>query len=230
MTAAPEPTPSRDQQTPKIRVMLVDEYALIRSGVRRILESEPDITVVVEAETPAEAVQAAAAVACDVIIMRTIAPKPDLLDAAQEIRRIRPGSSVLVLSQCPELRSVKSAMSAGATGYLLLKKALETDLARAVRALAAGDHFLSPELSGILAQSLTPESSGDVDRIEKLTGREKQVLQLIARGKSCREIAGLLGLSVNTVAVHRANVKNTLGVHKTAALVALAVQRGLVTD
>jgi DNA-binding NarL/FixJ family response regulator len=230
MPVSTEPTPLRDDEhAPKIRVLLADESALIRSGVRRILEAESDIAVVAEADTPAEAVQAALLTEADVVVMRAIAPNSELLAAAQEIRRIRPRCSVLVLSQCPELRSVRSAMNAGAAGYLLLKKALETDLARAVRALAAGDHFLSPELSGILVQQLTP-TSGDADRIEKLTGREKQVLQLIARGKSCREIAGMLGLSVNTVAVHRANVKNTLGVHKTAALVALAVQRGLVAD
>jgi DNA-binding NarL/FixJ family response regulator len=113
------------------------------------------------------------------------------------------------------------------SGYIL-KSALETDLTRAVRAVAQGQQYLSPELSGVLIKALRDRDEPDDDKFDKLTDREKQVLQYIAHGKSNKEIASILGLSVNTIAVHRANLMSTLGVHKAAELVLYAVRKGLV--
>ena len=121
---------------------------------------------------------------------------------------------------------MRSALDAGVAGYIL-KNALENDLTRAVRAVAAGQQYLSPELSAVVIRALQGKAEQD-DPWDQLTEREKQVLQLIAHGKSNKEIAVLLNLSVNTVAVHRANLMSTLKVHKAAELVLYAVKKGLV--
>jgi DNA-binding NarL/FixJ family response regulator len=122
---------------------------------------------------------------------------------------------------------VRNALDAGVKGYIL-KNALETDLTRAVRVLASGGQFLSPELSELAIRSLRGTDNNAEDAFSRLSAREIQVLRLIALGKSNKEIAAILGLSANTVAVHRTNLMNTLGVHKTAELVLLAVKKGLV--
>jgi two-component system, NarL family, response regulator NreC len=156
-------------------------------------------------------------------------PDANGIHAAREILRDRPETRVLVLSMYSDAQYVRSALDAGVSGYIL-KSALETDLTRAVRAVAAGQQYLSPELSHVLIRALREkqDSPQEPDTFDQLTQREKQVLQLIAHGKSNKEIASLLNLSVNTVAVHRANLMSTLGVHKAAELVLYAVRKGLV--
>jgi DNA-binding NarL/FixJ family response regulator len=150
------------------------------------------------------------------------------LHAAREILKQRPSTRILILSMYSDEQYVRNALDAGAHGYIL-KGALETDMIRAVRAVAAGQQYLSPELAGALIRALQSKTATpDEDPYERLTQREKQVLQLIAHGKSNKEIAVLLDLSVNTVAVHRANLMNTLQIHKAAELVLYAVKRGLV--
>jgi DNA-binding NarL/FixJ family response regulator len=135
-------------------------------------------------------------------------------------------SRTIPRSRCSAKRA--NALDAGVKGYIL-KNAIETDLTRAVRAVANGEQYLSPELSGVLIRAIqTGSFESSNDPYDKLTQREKQILQLIAHGKSNKEIAVLLDLSVNTVAVHRANLMSTLGVHKTAELVLFAVKKGLV--
>ena len=142
------------------------------------------------------------------------------------ILRERPQTRVLILSMYADEQYVRSALDAGVAGYIL-KNALDNDLTRAVRAVAAGQQYLSPELSAIVIRALQGKGESD-DPWDQLTEREKQVLQLIAHGKSNKEIAVVLGLSVNTVAVHRANLMSTLKVHKAAELVLYAVKKGLV--
>ena len=141
---------------------------------------------------------------------------------------VRPGTKVLILSMYSDEQYVKNALDAGAKGYIL-KNAIENDLTRAVRAVAAGEQYLAPELSSVLIRAIqTGSFDKSTDPYDRLTQREKQVLQLIAHGKSNKEIAVMLDLSVNTVAVHRANLMSALGVHKTAELVLFAVKKGLV--
>ena len=140
----------------------------------------------------------------------------------------RPGTRILILSMYSDEQYVRNAIDAGAHGYIL-KGSNGPDMVKAVRAVAAGQQYVSPELSGALIRAWQAKTAqGETDPYDRLTQREKQVLQLIAQGKSNKEIAVLLDLSVNTVAVHRANLMNTLQLHKAAELVLFAVKKGLV--
>jgi DNA-binding NarL/FixJ family response regulator len=214
-----------------IRVLLADDHALVRQGFRRILEDEPDIVVAGEASGGAQAIELERTLSPDVVVMDLAMPEINGLHAAIEMLRRRPGCRVLMLSMHADPQYVRNALDAGVKGYIL-KNALETDLTRAVRVLAGGGQFLSPELSELAIRSLRgTEDGGDGgDAFSQLSAREIQVLRLIALGKSNKEIATLLGLSANTIAVHRTNLMNTLGVHKTAELVLLAVKKGLVEN
>jgi DNA-binding NarL/FixJ family response regulator len=210
------------------RVLLADDHALVRQGFRRILEDEPEITVVGEASNGLEAFELARAHTPDVVVMDMAMPEMNGIQATAEILKHAPETRVLILSMYSDVQYVKNALDAGAKGYIL-KNAIETDLTRAVRTVAGGEQYLSPELSGLLVKAIQAGSFEAVgDAFEKLTPREKQILQLIAHGKSNKEIAAMLNLSVNTVAVHRANLMNTLQLHKTAELVLFAVRKGLV--
>ena len=222
----PESSANRSSTSGAIRVVLVDDHALVRQGFRRILEDEPGIQVVGEGGSGAEAVKLATTQKPDVIVLDMAMPDMNGLHAARMILRERPQTRVLILSMYSDEQYVRSALDAGVHGYIL-KNALETDLTRAVRAVAAGQQYLSPDLAGVVIRALQGKTEGE-DPWERLTEREKQVLQLVAHGKSNKEIAVLLDLSVNTVAVHRANLMSTLKVHKAAELVLYAVKRGLV--
>jgi DNA-binding NarL/FixJ family response regulator len=210
-----------------IRIVLVDDHALVRQGFRRILEEDPGLQVAGEAGSAEEGISLVRQQRPDVVLMDMAMPDANGIQAAREILRERPETKVLVLSMYSDAQYVRSALDAGVSGYIL-KSALETDLTRAVRAVAAGQQYLSPELSGVLIKALRDRDEPEDDKFDKLTDREKQVLQYIAHGKSNKEIASILGLSVNTIAVHRANLMSTLGVHKAAELVLYAVRKGLV--
>jgi DNA-binding NarL/FixJ family response regulator len=214
------------QQAGAIRVVLVDDHALVRQGFRRILDDEAGIAVVGEGGSGAEAVELARTQKPDVVVLDMSMPDMNGLHAARMILRERPQTRVLILSMYSDEQYVRSALDAGVHGYIL-KSALETDLTRAVRAVSQGQQYLSPELSSVVIRALQGKSEAE-DPWERLTEREKQVLQLIAHGKSNKEIAVVLSLSVNTVAVHRANLMSTLKVHKAAELVLYAVKKGLV--
>jgi DNA-binding NarL/FixJ family response regulator len=210
-----------------IRVLLVDDHALVRQGFRRILEDESDIEVVGEASGGLEAIELDRQLEPDVIVMDMAMPDVNGVHAAAEILRRQPSRRILMLSMYSDEQYVRSALEAGVSGYIL-KNALETDLTRAVRALAAGSQFLSPDLSDIAIRHLRGEDTGGDDPFSRLSQREIQVLRLIAQGRSTKEIAALLGISANTVAVHRTNLMNTLGVHKATELALVAVKKGLV--
>jgi len=201
----------------EITVLLVDDHSLVRKGFRRILEDEPDIRVTGEAGDGSQALQLAQELKPQVIVMDMAMPGLNGMQATIEILKVLPKTAILMLSMYSEENYVRNALNAGAKGYIL--KNAEVDLPAAIRRLAAGHQVIGP---GLLSDNHPPESDG------KLTAREKQVLQLIAEGKSNKEIAGLLGLSVNTVSVHRANIMEALGIHRTAELVLYAVQKGLV--
>jgi DNA-binding NarL/FixJ family response regulator len=214
--------------SPSIRVVLVDDHALVRQGFRRILEDDPDLTVVGEASNGTDAIALVKKTDPDVVVMDMAMPEMSGLHATMEIIKQRPGTKVLILSMYSDEQYVRNALDAGAKGYIL-KSAIENDLTRAVKAVAAGEQYLAPELSSVLIRAIQAGSFEKAsDPYDRLTQREKQVLQLIAHGKSNKEIAVMLDLSVNTVAVHRANLMSALGVHKTAELVLFAVKKGLV--
>lgn len=203
----------------EITVVLAEDHALVRKGFRRMLEDDPAIKVVGEACDGSEAVALAKSLQPDVIVMDMAMPGLNGIQATMEIARQAPGVAVLMLSMYSEEAQVKNALAAGARGYIL-KNAIDIDLNAAVKRVAAGQKVIGP---GLLSDSPSMPDPGD-----KLTGRERQILQLIAEGKSNKEIAALLGLSVNTVSVHRANLMQALGIHRTAELVLYAVRRGLV--
>ena len=203
----------------EISVLLVDDHSLVRKGFRRILEDDPEIRVIGEAADGAEAVKLAQQLQPQVIVMDMAMPGLNGMQASIEILKILPKTAILMLSMYSEENYVRKALEAGAKGYIL-KDAMDIDLAAAIKQVAAGQKVVAP---GLL--SSTPEADPDHG---KLTNREKQILQLIAEGKSNKEIAALLDLSVNTVSVHRANLMEALGIHRTAELVLYAVRKGLV--
>jgi DNA-binding NarL/FixJ family response regulator len=213
----------------KIRVLLAEDHTLVRQGFRRILEDDPRITVVGEASTGLSAIQLAKDVKPDIVVMDLAMPELGGLEASAEILKDLPDTKILILSMYSNDAYVRKAFEIGAKGYIL-KNAIEVDLTRAVIALAEGGAYMSPGVSNVVIESLKAGSFEDKsqDPYERLTLREKEVLQLIAQGKSNKEIAALLNISVNTVAVHRAHVMETLGLHRTAEIVLYAVRRGLI--
>jgi DNA-binding NarL/FixJ family response regulator len=203
----------------KLSILLVDDHSLVRTGFRRIIEDEPDLTVVGEAASGEEAVRMAKELKPEVIVMDCALQGMSGLAATRAILEESPSIAVLVLSMHSEETLVRQAFDAGARGYIL-KNAVDVDLVSAIRRVAAGETVLAAELSR--AATLKGE------RPSALTARELEILQLIVDGKSNKEIADDLGLSANTVAVHRANIMDALGIHKTAELVVYAIRNGLV--
>ncbi len=203
----------------EITVLLVDDHSLVRRGFRRILEDEEGMTVIGEASNGIEAIRTAYELKPKVVVMDLSMPELDGVQATKEIVKHLPGTEVLVLSMHSDDNYVRNALDAGAKGYLL-KSAIDVDLVGAIRSVAEGKRYIGPGLKYVAQQQ--------DDEINRLTGREKQVLQLIAQGKSNKEIAGLLELSVNTVSVHRANLMEKMNIHRTAELVLFAIRKGLV--
>jgi DNA-binding NarL/FixJ family response regulator len=204
----------------KIRVLLADDHALVRRGFRRILEDDEAIEVVGEAANGDEAVALTSALKPAVIVMDVAMPGTNGLAATKKILADHPDVAVLMLSMHSEETLVRQSLDNGARGYIL-KNALDLDLASAVKRVAAGETVIDPSVNK------PPSLKGE--RTHGLTPRELEVLQLICSGMSNKEIAEELDLSVNTVAVHRANIMNALGLHKTAELVVYAISNGLVT-
>jgi DNA-binding NarL/FixJ family response regulator len=205
--------------TDKITVLLVDDHALVRRGFRRLLEDDAAIQVVGEGSNGEDAIRLTTELKPQVIVMDAAMPGTGGLEATRTILARHPKAAIIMLSMHSEETLVRQALKAGARGYVL-KNALELDLAAAVKRVAAGEQVIDPAL--IRPDPLPGE------RNRRLTPRELEVLQLICDGLSNKEIATKLDLSANTVAVHRANIMNTLGVHKTAELVVYALQNGLV--
>jgi DNA-binding NarL/FixJ family response regulator len=203
----------------KIKVLLVDDHSLVRRGFRRMLEDEADIVVIGEASNGDEAVRLARELAPHVIVMDCALPGTSGLAATRKILETAPPKAILMLSMHSEDTLVRQALDAGARGYIL-KNAVDLELATAIRRVAAGEIVLDAQL----AKPATLRG----ERNAGLTARELEILQLIVNGKSNKEIADDLKLSVNTVAVHRANIMETLGIHKTAELVVYAIRNGLV--
>lgn len=203
----------------KITVLLVDDHSLVRRGFRRMLEDEPDMVVVGEAGDGEESIRLAKELHPHVVVMDCALPGMNGLQATRQIIENSPETAVLMLSMHTENTWVRQAIEAGAKGYIL-KDALDLELGAAVRKVAAGETVFDPKVE--------QRSVLKGERSAALTQRELEVLQMIVDGKSNKEIATALDLSANTVAVHRANIMNTLGIHKTAELVVYAIRAGLV--
>ena len=203
----------------RITVLLVDDHALVRRGFRRLLDDDETLEVVGEASNGAEAVRLAQKLHPQVIVMDCALPEMTGLEATRKILHSLPATAILMLSMHSEDTLVRQALDAGARGYVL-KNAMDLDLANAIKNVAAGKSVIDPQLQR--SESLKGE------RDSALTARELQVLQHIVAGKSNKEIAVELNLSANTVSVHRANIMDRLGIHKTAELVVYAIRNGLV--
>ena len=202
-----------------ISVLLVDDHSLVRRGFRRMLEDDPDIRVVGEAEDGHQAVERAAELRPRVVVMDFALPSMNGAVAARQILRTAPDIAILILSMHSEASYVRTCLDAGVRGYLL-KNAMDLEMVAAVKQVAAGKQVLDPRL-GALGEPVAEAS--------QLTTRELEVLQLIVHGKSNKEIAAVLGLSANTIAVHRANIMQAFGIHNTAELVVYAIRQGLVS-
>ncbi|MGH9533567.1 MAG: response regulator [Terriglobales bacterium] len=219
----PRPAPSYPH---RVRVVLADDHALVRQGFRRLLEDDARIEVVGEAGTGLEAIARCREQHPDVALLDLAMPELNGLAAAAEIVRAAAETKILILSMHADPAHVQQALRAGVQGYVL-KDAADLDLAQAVLAVAAGGTYWSPGTAAIMADLLR-QPAATADPWERLTLREREVLQLIASGKSNKETAALLGISPNTVAVHRANVMATLGLRGTAEIALYAVKRGLI--
>ncbi len=203
----------------KIRVLLVDDHALVRLGFRRLLEDDPELIVVGEASDGTEAVELARKLVPDVVVMDYAIPAPNGALATRMIRESVPSVRVLMLSMHPEPTYVANSREAGASGYLL-KNALDLELVAAVKGVLETDWLQDPRLE---------QASFGAGAKRKLSKRELEVLQHIVSGKSNKEIATVLNLSANTVGVHRANIMDALDIHNTAELVVYAIRHGLVS-
>jgi DNA-binding NarL/FixJ family response regulator len=204
----------------KITVLLVDDHSLVRKGFRRMLEDDPTITVIGEASDGNDAVKLALELKPRVTVMDCALPGISGIEASRQIRAKWADAAILMLSMHSEDTLIRQALEAGARGYIL-KNAMDLDLLKAVKGVAEGKTVLDPQL-------VKPEALKG-ERESGLTARELEILQHIVAGESNKEIAADLGLSANTVAVHRANIMDALGIHKTAELVVYAIRNGLVT-
>ena len=208
----------------KIRIILADDHKLVRQGFRLILMSQDDMDVVGETGNGREAVDLAKSLNPDVIVMDVTMPEMNGIEATRRIREISPHIRVLALSVHRDSVYVREIIRAGAEGYLL-KESADTDLLAAIRAVAQGNSYLSPEVSGAILKDYRKHATNPLDL---LTAREREVLQLIAEGKTNKEIAGLLNLSVYTVDGHRTRIMDKVNVHSAGQLVRFAVRNGFV--
>lgn len=212
----------------RIRVLLADDHTIVREGLRVLLGSEPDVEVVGEAADGREAVRLAVELEPDVVVMDLAMPQLNGVDATEQIRRRCPHTRVLVLSMHSGEEHVRPAIRAGASGFLLKGSGL-SDLLAATRAVAAGDAFFSPSVARIVLRDARGGGAPpDEERGEPLTAREREILQLVAEGRTSREIAAALHISVKTVEGHRSRIMDKLEIRELAGLVRYAVRVGLV--
>ena len=208
----------------KIRILLADDHSVVRQGFKMILSTQADMIVIGEASNGTEAVQLAEQLKPDVAVMDVTMPQLNGIEATRRIGEISPRTRVLALSMHKDAVYVREILRAGARGYLL-KDSIDSDMLAAVRAVASGQGYLSPAVSDAV---LTDYRRHVTDPLDLLTSREREVLQLIAEGKTNKEIANLLKLSVYTVEAHRGRVMEKLNLHSTGELVRFAVRNGLV--
>lgn len=213
-----------------LRLLLGDDHTIVRQGFRKILEGQPDWHVVAEAGDGREAVQQTLSLRPDVAILDIGMPLLNGIEATRQIVRRAPDVRVLILSMHSDEAYIIRTLEAGARGYLL-KDSADTDLIRGVAAVAEGKSFFSPAVAKVMLDDYVRQRAarGIVDRYESLSEREREIFQLVAEGRTNKEVAELLALSPGTVETHRAHILHKLGVHNTAELVLYAVRRGVIS-
>lgn len=214
----------------RIRILLADDHSVVRKGLRMQLEQDDQFEVVAEAADGREAVQLAESEKPDVVIMDIVMPGLGGIEATAQIVKRNPRTGVVIFSMHADDTYLSRALAAGARGYLL-KNGEDLDLARAVEAAAEGKPFFSPAIASILVEDYMRQlqQRGLQDSYDLLTEREKETLQLLAEGKSNKEVARILNLSVYTVETHRSNAMEKLDLHTTAEIILYAVRKKLIT-
>ena len=214
----------------KIRVLLADDHTIVRKGIRLLLDAEPSVVVVGEAENGREAVAMAEQLCPDIVLMDHTMPLLNGLEATRQIRNRAPEVKVLILTMHTNEAYIFEFLQAGAAGYLV-KQSAPTDLIAAIDAIQQGQSYLSPAISKTVIEEYLRqgEASGKGGDPEKLTAREREVLQLIAEGYSNRDIAEQLHISIKTVGVHRVNLMQTLDLHSPTELTKYAIRKGIIS-
>jgi DNA-binding NarL/FixJ family response regulator len=212
-----------------IRILLADDHTVVRKGLRLLLESQPGLSVVAEAADGRSAVVLAERETPDVVVMDVAMPQLNGIEAARQITAKQPQIAVVFLSMHSDESYVLKALKAGARGYLL-KDSAEHDLIQAVRAVKEGKSFFSPAISKMLVEDYMRELQERQieDSYDLLTTREREVLQLLAEGKSNKEVAAVLNLSLYTVETHRGNILQKLNLHNGAELILYAIRKGVI--
>ena len=213
-----------------IRVLLADDHKLIRAGLRLVVDQQPDLSVVGEADDGRQAVELAKSLKPNVVVMDIGMPNLNGIEAARQIRVIRPDAAVVMLSMHSDEGYVLRALGAGARAYLL-KDSATIDLVQAIHAVVEGKSFFSPAVSKVLLQDYMRklQRSGAEDSYDLLSPREREVLQLVAEGKSNKEVSSLLNLSVYTVETHRAKIMQKLNLKGVPELILYAVRKGIIS-
>ena len=214
----------------QIRILLADDHTVMRRGLRLLIESQPEFSVVAEASDGRQAVQQAEATMPDVAVMDIAMPNLSGIEAAQRIATAQPNTAIVILSMHSDEGYVLRALKVGAKGYLL-KDTAEGDLIEAIKAVHQGKTFFSPEISKMLVEDYVREirTRGAEDTYDLLTSREREILQLLAERKSNKEIALALNLSVYTIETHRRNLHEKLNLHSLAELIMYAVRKGIIS-
>jgi two-component system response regulator NreC len=214
----------------QIRIALADDHAVMRTGLRLVLERQADFTVVGEASDGREAVALVQREAPDVLVMDIGMPNLNGIEAARQVAAAAPQVAVVILSMHSDEAYVLRALKAGARGYLL-KESAESDLIAAIRAVHAGKAFFSPAVSRMLVEDYVRQLQDREieDSYELLTTREREILQLVAEGKSNKEVAAVLNLSLYTIETHRGNLMEKLGLHTVPELILYAVRKGVIS-
>jgi two-component system, NarL family, response regulator NreC len=212
-----------------VRVLLADDHGIVRRGLRTLLETEAGLTVVAEASDGLEALRMAEEHKPDTLIVDVGMPKMNGIEVAARTQKLDRPPAVIILSMHSDESYITRALAAGARAYLL-KDATDEDLLPAVRAVAAGKPFFSPAVTAVLVEDYMRQlrARGLTDSYLLLTDREKEVLQLLAEGRSNKEVATLLDLGLSTVETHRANLMQKLNLHNTAEIVLYAVRKGII--
>ena len=211
----------------KIRIVLADDHAVLRAGIRALLELQPDFQVVGDASDGAQAIAAVRALRPDVVLMDVGMPGMDGLAATRQIKEISPSTRILILTQHENKEYVLPALKVGASGYVL-KRSEGDELLNAVRTVHAGGTFLDPSVAGLIAEEVRRGGSAQ-DPYETLSDREREVLLLLAQGKTHKQIGETLFISAKTVDFHRTNLLRKLGLSSRADLTRYAVRRGLIS-
>jgi two-component system response regulator NreC len=214
--------------TPQIRILIADDHTLLRNGICAILEDEQDMTIVGEASDGREAVRLAKQLKPQVVLMDIAMPLLNGLEATRQIKREHPEIHVLVLTMYDHEEYFRQMLEVGASGYII-KRAAATELVSAIRAVYNGEAVLSPSITRLLLEDyLRHDSQSDHDDPNALSSREREVLQLIAEGKTSREIAEILHLSVKTVQSHRTSLMQKLDLHDRGDLIKYAIQKKII--